>query len=73
MYIIAIAWIYVALMAAVGAESIVGGIMTFSGFIFPLALILWLGGSRARRRRRAEKEALEDQPVTPPEDSPPSR
>ncbi|WP_374514221.1 hypothetical protein [Niveibacterium sp.] len=71
MYIAAIAWIYVALMAAVGAQSVVGGVMTFLGFTLPLALVLWLAGTGARRRRRAEREAQEA--LTPPEDPPQSR
>jgi len=72
MYIAAIAWIYVALMAAAGAQSIVGGVMTFLGFTLPLALFLWLAGTGARRRRRAEREALAETP-TPPDEPPLSR
>lgn len=72
MYIVAIAWIYVALMAAAGAESIVGGILTFLGFTLPLALVMWLAGSGARRRKRMALEAQETT-VTPPDAHPPAR
>lgn len=64
MYIVAIAWIYVALMAAAGAQSIIGGILTFLGFTLPLALLLWITGSGARRRKR---EAIERAAAASPE------
>lgn len=72
MYIAAIAWIYVALMAAIGAQSVIGGVMTFLGFTLPLALLLWLAGTGARRRRQAEREA-QAEALTPPNDPPQSR
>lgn len=54
MYVIAIAWLYVALLAAAANDSIVGGTLTFAFFgLGPLALFLWIFGSPGRRRRRA--------------------
>ncbi len=61
MYIVAIAWIFVATMAAITDTSVLGGIITFLFWgLFPLALFLWIAGSGARRRRRAflEQQAL---------------
>lgn len=52
MYIVAIAWLYVVLLAAVSDSTITGGVLTF---VFwgagPLALFLWLVGTPARHRR----------------------
>ena len=54
MYIIAIAWLYVVLIAAISDTTVVGGVLTlvFWG-IGPLALFLWLAGTPARRRAAA--------------------
>jgi len=58
MYIIAVAWLYVALLAAVTDETIVGGVLTFVFYgLFPLALFLWLFGTPARHRRRKALES----------------
>jgi len=58
MYIIAVAWLYVALMAAVTDETLVGGVLTFVFYgLFPLALFLWLFGTPARRRRQRALES----------------
>lgn len=60
MYIIAIAWLYVALLVAVADTTVVGGVLTFLFVgLGPLALFLWLFGSpsRRRRQRRAEQAA----------------
>ncbi|THF66824.1 hypothetical protein E6C76_00025 [Pseudothauera nasutitermitis] len=61
MYIIAIAWLYVAFLVAIANPSTVGGVLTFLfGGILPLALYLWLFGTPARRRaaaRRTDEEA----------------
>lgn len=52
MYIIAIAWLYVTLLMAFTEASVIGGVATFLFYgLLPVALILWLGGTRARRRR----------------------
>ncbi len=53
MYVIAIAWLYVALLTAASNDSIVGGVLTFAFFgLGPLCLFLWICGSPVRRRRR---------------------
>ena len=55
MYLIAIPWLYVALLAAVADETAVGGVLTFIFYgLAPLALVLWLFGSPLRRRRQRE-------------------
>lgn len=53
MYLIAIAWLYVALLAAISDTTVVGGVLTFVFFgLAPLALFMWLFGTRARHRRQ---------------------
>lgn len=59
MYVIAIGWLYVALMVAIAEPNPLAGVTTFlfTGLL-PASLLLWLGGSKARRqRRRREEEA----------------
>lgn len=52
MYIIAVAWLYVALMAAVSDTTVLGGMLTFVFYgLLPLSLFLWLFGTPARHRR----------------------
>jgi len=56
MYIIAIAWLYVALLAALSDTTVVGGVLTFVFWgLAPLALFLWLIGTPARRRDAARR------------------
>lgn len=56
MYVIAIAWLYVALMAALADGTIMGGILTFIFYgLAPLALFMWLFGTRARHRAQAAR------------------
>lgn len=58
MYLIAIAWLYVALLAAITDNSVVGGVLTFVFYgLAPMALFLWLFGTSSRRRRQREREA----------------
>ena len=58
MYVIAIAWLYVALLAAVANTTVVGGVLTFVFFgLGPLALFMWLFGAGARSRRRKARES----------------
>ena len=60
MYIVAIAWIYVALLATVTETTVIGGILTFLLYgLAPLSLFLWLFGTPARRRRSAERALRE--------------
>jgi len=61
MYLIPIAWLYVAVLAAVTEETVVAGVLTFVFYgLAPLALFMWLLGTPARRRRRLEREAADD-------------
>lgn len=69
MYIVAIAWLYVALMMAVTETSVTGGVLTFTLYgAGPLALFLWLMGTPERRRRRARAEARAAQAEPPGRD-----
>ncbi|HET7776238.1 MAG TPA: hypothetical protein VFK74_07720 [Azospira sp.] len=57
MYIIAIGWLYVTLMMALTEASIVAGVFSFLFYgLLPTALILYLGGAKVRRQRRAWQE-----------------
>lgn len=54
MVIVAIAWLYVALMMAITETSVVAGVMTLLFYgVIPVAILWYLAGSRARRARRA--------------------
>lgn len=77
MYLIAIAWLYVALMMALAEASspqgsIFGALITFLFYgVAPMALVLYLVGTPARRRARhlAEAQAsaqAQAQPVSEP-------
>ena len=58
MYLIAIAWLYVALLAAVTDNTVVGGVLTFIFYgLAPMALFLWLFGTPTRRQRQRQREA----------------
>jgi membrane protein implicated in regulation of membrane protease activity len=58
MYIIAIAWIYVALLAAAAETTVIGAILTFIFYgLAPLSLFLWLVGTP---RRRSRQRALDE-------------
>lgn len=60
MYLIAIGWIYVVLMASIVNPNWVGGVLTFLfAGLGPLALFLWIFGTPARRRAKARREAEE--------------
>lgn len=62
MYIVAIAWLYVALMMALTEASIVAGLLTFTFYgLLPCALLLWLVGTPQRRRLRQVAEQQLDQ------------
>lgn len=61
MYIVAIAWIYVALLMALTEGGLVAGALTFLFYgLAPLALFLWIGGTP--RRRRLMREAVDELP-----------
>ncbi len=63
MYILAIGWLYVVLMAAVAEAtnpngSILGAIVTFVCYgLMPVALLLYILGRPARRRQREQGSA----------------
>ena len=69
MYIVAIGWLWVVLMMAITESNVVAGILTFTFYgLFPCALLVWLLGTPARRRRNAAKERADDaQPPAPPQ------
>jgi hypothetical protein len=80
MYIVPIAWLYVALMMGVAEATnttgtVLGGLVTFVLYgVGPVALVLYLMGSPARRkaiRAREAQEALAHQADSPaPSDLP---
>lgn len=63
MYLVAIAWIYVALMMSVAealhpAGTLLGAIFTFLLYgVLPLSIVLYLLGTPMRRRHRLQAEA----------------
>jgi len=65
MYIVAIAWLYVAILMAVAEAThstgtLLGGIITFVLYgLLPLALVLYVMGTPARRRAIKAKERAE--------------
>lgn len=59
MYIVAVAWLYVALMMAITETTVVAGVLTFFAYgVGPVALVLYILGTRGRRRRRKALEAM---------------
>jgi hypothetical protein len=65
MHIVAMAWIYVVLMMSITESSAIAGIMTFLLYgVLPVSIILYLMGTRARKRKRAaaEKPAPDSNP-----------
>lgn len=72
MYIIAIAWLYVALLLAVSDTTVVGGVLTFLFYgIAPLALFVWLFGTPARRRAKQASDEMASEAGDPHADEPP--
>ncbi|PIY30346.1 MAG: hypothetical protein CO105_08160 [Comamonadaceae bacterium CG_4_9_14_3_um_filter_60_33] len=65
MYIVAIAWFYVAILMAVAEAThstgtLLGGIITFVLYgVLPLALVLYVMGTPARRRAIKARETAE--------------
>jgi len=65
MYILAIAWLYVAILMAVAEAThstgtLLGGIVTFVLYgLLPLALVLYVMGTPARRRAIKARESAE--------------
>lgn len=61
MYIVAIAWFFVAIMIAVTQTSLTAGVLSLLGWgIVPLCLMLWIVGTPARlhRKRAASNDAF---------------
>ncbi|WP_223819570.1 hypothetical protein [Cupriavidus cauae] len=65
MYIVAIGWLYVALMMAITEHTVVAAIATFLLYgVGPVALLLYILGTPGRRkRRRAAEQAAERGPA----------
>lgn len=65
MYLVPIAWLYVALMMAVAEANhptgtVLGGVITFLLYgLGPVALVLYIMGAPARRRALKAREAAE--------------
>ncbi len=65
MWIVAIAWVYVALMMALAEAtnsqgSVLGAVITFVFYgLAPIALVMYLLGAPARRKARLATEAAE--------------
>lgn len=65
MYLVVIAWLYVALMMAVAeathsAGTVLGAFFTFVLYgAIPVALVIYLGGRPARRRAAKARETAE--------------
>jgi Mg2+/citrate symporter len=66
MYLVAIAWLYVALMLAITARTITIGVLTFLfAGLLPCALLLWLmGGAHRKRLRTLAQNAQDDATMT---------
>ena len=68
MYIVPIAWLYVVVMMAVAEATnsngtVLGALITFVFYgVFPLALVMYLMGTPARRRARRAREAASVDP-----------
>lgn len=66
MYLVAIGWLYVALMMAVAeanhpSGTVLGGIVTFLFYgLLPTVLVMYLMGTPLRRKANREREARED-------------
>lgn len=66
MYIIAIGWLYVTVLVAANEASLFAGIVSFTFYgLLPCSLLLWMGGSKVRRQRRAHLEALQANSTQP--------
>lgn len=62
MYIVAIAWLYVALLTALTQPSLFTGVASFLFYgILPASLLLWISGTKVRRQRQRHKELLANQ------------
>lgn len=75
MYIVALAWLYVVLMMAVAEAmhadgTVLGAVFTFLLYgVGPLAIVMYLLGTPARRRARLAAEAAEASATLDPDGS----
>lgn len=61
MYIVAIAWLYVALMVAMTEKSVPGALLSFLFYgLLPCALLLWLVGTPQRKRNKLRQIAQQE-------------
>ncbi len=66
MYLVAIGWLYVALMMAIAEAisprgTVLGALVTFALYgVAPTALLMYLLGTPGRKRRLREQERLND-------------
>lgn len=71
MYLVAIAWLYVALMMSVAEAShpnggLLGAVITFVLYgVGPLALVLYIMGTPARRKAVRARDAAAQAPLPP--------
>ena len=78
MYIVAIAWLYVAVLMAVAEAThstgtLLGGIITFVVYgVLPMALVLYVMGAPARRRAIKARESAELQAAQAASGRPPN-
>lgn len=72
MILVAIAWMYVALMMAVAEATssngtLLGALFTFLGYgLGPLSLVVYIMGAPARKKARKAREHAERQASEPP-------
>ncbi|SDD03735.1 hypothetical protein SAMN05216345_105315 [Cupriavidus sp. YR651] len=60
MYIVAIGWLYVAMMMAITETNVVAGLATFLFYgLAPVSIVLYIMGTPGRRQRRKAKEEAE--------------
>ena len=78
-YLVAVAWVYVVGMMALAEATAPAGTLLGAGFTFllygvlPLAIVLYLLGTPARRRRARTRDAAAHEPDAPapgPRDGP---
>jgi NADH:ubiquinone oxidoreductase subunit 6 (subunit J) len=76
MYLVAIAWMYVAVMMAVAEAThsqgtVLGALITLVLYgVLPLALVMYVMGTPMRRRRRLQEEAASREALASTESTP---
>lgn len=72
MHIVAIGWLYVTVMMAITENSITAGVLTLVFYgLLPVAIILYISGSKQRKRKRdaeqvSRQAAIQQQTDTAP-------